>query len=124
MEKLILKDLLNRAEEKLRKENYKEETIQDYKYVWNKFYNMCELFNITYFDLDLAMKFLAKYYNIDLKNGKGRTYTRRMRSIYVLFFNSFNSHKIYSSCFKLNIIISFLRPFPFLDFICASINFS
>ena len=84
MEKIMLKDLLNRAEEILRKENYKEETIQDYKYVWNKFYNMCELFNINYFDLNLAMKFLEKYYHIDLKNGKGRTYTRRMRSIYVL----------------------------------------
>lgn len=84
MEKLMLKDLLNRAEDELRKENYKEETIQDYKFVWNKFYNMCELFNITYFDLNLAMNFLEKYYHIDLKNGKGRTYTRRMRSMYVL----------------------------------------
>ena len=84
MEKLKLKDLLNQAEEKLRIEKYTEETIQDYKYVWNKFYNMCELFNIKYFDLNLAMSFLEKYYHIDLKNGKGRTYTRRMRSIYVL----------------------------------------
>lgn len=84
MEKLILKDLLNRAEDKLREENYKEETIQDYKSEWNKFYNMCELFNINYFDLNLAMNFLEKYYHIDLKNGKGRTYTRRMRSMYVL----------------------------------------
>lgn len=84
MDKLSLKDLLNRAEDKLREENYSEETIQDYKYVWNKFYNMCELFNINYFDLDLAMKFLEKYYHIDLENGKGRTYTRRIRCMYVL----------------------------------------
>ena len=84
MEKLMLKDLLNQAEEKLRKEKYTEETIKDYKYVWNKFYNMCELFNVNYFDLNLAMNFLEKYYHIDLKNGKGRTYTKRMRSMYVL----------------------------------------
>lgn len=84
MEKLMLKDLLSRAEDKLRKEHYAEETIQDYKYVWNKFYNMCELFNINYFDLNLSMNFLEKYYHVDLKNGKGRTYTRRMRSMYVL----------------------------------------
>ena len=38
MEKITLKDLLNRAEDELRKENYREETIQDYKYVWDKFY--------------------------------------------------------------------------------------
>ena len=84
MEKLMLKDLLSQAEEKLRKEKYTEETIKDYKYVWNKFYNMCELFNVNYFDLNLAMNFLEKYYHIDLKNGKGRTYTKRMRSMYVL----------------------------------------
>lgn len=84
MGKIMLKDLLNQAEEKLRKEKYTEETIKDYKYVWNKFYNMCELFNVNYFDLNLAMNFLEKYYHIDLKNGKGRTYTKRMRSMYVL----------------------------------------
>ena len=84
MEKLMLKDLLSQAEEKLRKEKYTEETIKDYKYVWNKFYNMCELFNVNYFDLNLAMNFLEKYYHIDLKNGKGRTCTKRMRSMYVL----------------------------------------
>lgn len=84
MEKITLKDLLNRAEDELRKENYREETIQDYKYVWDKFYNMCELFEINYFDLNLAMNFLEKYYHIDLENGKGRSYTRRMRSIYIL----------------------------------------
>ena len=84
MEKLMLKDLLSQAEEKLRKEKYTEETIKDYKYVWNKFYNMCELFNMNYFDLNLAMNFLEKYYHVDLKNGKGRTYTKRMRSMYVL----------------------------------------
>ena len=84
MENLMLKDLLIHAEDKLRKEHYAEETIQDYKYVWNKFYNMCELFNVTYFDLNLAKKFLEKYYHINLENGKGRAYTRRMRSIYVL----------------------------------------
>ena len=33
MEKLMLKDLLSQAEEKLRKEKYTEETIKDYKYV-------------------------------------------------------------------------------------------
>ena len=84
MEKIMLKDLLNRAEDELRREKYKEETIQDYKYVWSKFYNMCELFNVNYFDFNLAKSFLEKYYHIDLKNGKGRAYTRRMRSIYVL----------------------------------------
>ena len=41
--KLMLKDLLSQAEEKLRKEKYTEETIKDYKYVWNKFYNMDRL---------------------------------------------------------------------------------
>ena len=30
MEKLMLKDLLNQAEERLRKEKYTEETIKDY----------------------------------------------------------------------------------------------
>ena len=64
MEKLMLKDLLSQAEEKLRKEKYTEETIKDYKYVWNKFYNMCELFNVNYFDLNLAMNFLEKYYEL------------------------------------------------------------
>ena len=29
-------------------------------------------------------KFLEKYYYIDIKKGKGKMYTRRMRSIYVL----------------------------------------
>ena len=84
MERLNLKDLLNRAEKILREKKYSESTIQDYKYVWKKFYNICELCNIKYFDLELAKKFLKIYYNIDLKNGKGRLYTRRMRSIYVL----------------------------------------
>ena len=84
MERLNLKDLLNRAEKILREKKYSESTIQDYKYVWKKFYNICELYNIKYFDLELAKKFLKIYYNIDLKNGKGRLYTRRMRSIYVL----------------------------------------
>ena len=79
-----MKDLLNRAEKILREKKYSESTIQDYKYVWKKFYNICELCNIKYFDLELAKKFLKIYYNIDLKNGKGRLYTRRMRSIYVL----------------------------------------
>ena len=84
MERLNLKDLLNRAEKNLREKKYSESTIQDYKYVWKKFYNICELCNIKYFDLEMAKKFLKIYYNIDLKNGKGRLYTRRMRSIYVL----------------------------------------
>ena len=84
MERLKLKDLLNLAEAILREKNYSEDTIQDYKYVWNKFYDICELCNIKYFDLDLAKRFLEKYYHIDLKSGKGRSYTRRMRSIYVL----------------------------------------
>ena len=37
MERLKLKDLLNLAEAILREKNYSEDTIQDYKYVWNNF---------------------------------------------------------------------------------------
>ena len=84
MERLNLRELLNRAETILREKKYSESTIQDYKYVWEKFYDICKLCNIKYFDLELAKKFLKRYYNIDLNKGKGRLYTRRMRSIYVL----------------------------------------
>ena len=91
MKRLNLKDLLNRAETILKEKKYSESTIQDYKYVWKKFYDICELCNIKYFDLELAKKFLEKYYHIDTKNGKGRMYTRRMRSIYVL--DSINRNK-------------------------------
>ena len=84
MKRLKLKELLNRAEEILKEEKYSKETIMDYKYVWNKFYNICELCGIEYFDLELAKRFLEKYYHVDIKNGKGRAYTRRMRSIYLL----------------------------------------
>ena len=84
MERLKLKDLLNRAEAILREKNYSEDTIKDYKYVWNRFYDICELCDIEYFNLELAMKFLEKYYHVDTKNGKGKLYTRRMRSIYIL----------------------------------------
>ena len=84
MERLKLKYLLIRAEAILRDKKYSEDTIQDYKYVWNRFYNICELCDIEYFNLELAMKFLEKYYHVDTKNGKGKLYTRRMRSIYIL----------------------------------------
>ena len=61
MERLKLKYLLIRAEAILRDKKYSEDTIQDYKYVWNRFYNICELCDIEYFNLELAMKFLEKY---------------------------------------------------------------
>ena len=40
MKRLNLKDLLNRAETILREKKYNESTIQDYKYVWKKFYDI------------------------------------------------------------------------------------
>ena len=43
MKRLKLKELLNRAEEILKEEKYSKETIMDYKYVWNKFYNICKI---------------------------------------------------------------------------------
>lgn len=91
MERLKLMDLLNHSEKILIEKQYSEKTINDYKYVWNKFYDFCEVAGIEYFDLDIAKKFLEKYYHIDLKNGKGRLYTRRMRSI--LFLNSVDENK-------------------------------
>ena len=84
MERLKLKYLLIRAEAILRDKKYSEDTIQDYKYVWNRFYDICKLCDIEYFNLELAMKFLEKYYHIDTKNGRERQYTKRMRSIYIL----------------------------------------
>ena len=51
MEKLKLKDLIDSAINKLQEEKYSKDTIDDYRFVWNKFYNMCELFNVNYFDV-------------------------------------------------------------------------
>lgn len=89
MEKLKLKELIAVAIKKLQDEKYANDTIEDHKYVWNKFYNMCELFNIKFFDYDTSLRFLEKYYHIDIKNGKGRNYCRRMRSMNIL--NSINN---------------------------------
>ena len=86
-----LKELIAVAIEKLQDEKYANDTIDDYKYVWNKFYNMCELFNIEYFDYNVALKFLEKYYHINIKNGKGRNYCRRMRCMNIL--NSINNNE-------------------------------
>lgn len=84
MEKLKLKDLIDSAINKLQEEKYSKDTIDDYRFVWNKFYNMCELFNVEYFDYTLALNFLEKYYHLDIKNVKGRNYFRRMRAMNIL----------------------------------------
>lgn len=60
IEKLKLKKIIQRAEEILSEDKYKKDTINDYKFVWKKFYDMCELFNVEYFDFDLAINFLKK----------------------------------------------------------------
>ena len=84
MDRLKLKELINTAINKLQDDKYRNDTIEDYKFTWKKFYEMCELFNVEYFDYNIAMKFLEKYYHIDIKNGKGRTHTRRMRAMHIL----------------------------------------
>lgn len=89
--KLSLNELIDTAINKLQDNMYSNDTIDDYKFVWNKFYNMCELFNVKYFDYELSLKFLEKYYHIDVKNGKGRNWARRMRAMYVL--NSINKNE-------------------------------
>lgn len=98
IEKLKLKNIIQRAEEILSEDKYKKDTINDYKFVWKKFYDMCELFNVEYFDFDLAINFLKKYYHIDTQNKKGRNYARRMRSIYIL------------DCIDKNIPIGIYKP--------------
>ena len=84
VDRLKLKELINTAINKLQDDKYRNDTIEDYKFTWKKFYEMCELFNVEYFDYNIAMKFLEKYYHIDIKNGKGRTHTRRMRAMHIL----------------------------------------
>lgn len=84
MERLKLKELIDIAIQRLQDEKYSKDTIDDYKFVWNKFYNMCELFNIEYFDYNTSLNFLEKYYHIDIKNGKGKNYCRRMRCMNIL----------------------------------------
>ena len=84
MERLKLKDLIDTAINKLQDEKYSKDTVDDYKFVWNKFYNMCELFKVEYFDYNIAIKFLEKYYHVDIKTRKGRNYCRRMRCMNVL----------------------------------------
>ena len=84
MERLKLKDLINSAINKLQEEKYRKDTIDDYVFVWNKFFDMCNLFKVEYFDYTLALNFLEKYYHIDIKNGKGRNYYRRMRAMHIL----------------------------------------
>lgn len=84
IERLKLKELIAIAIKKLQDEKYKQDTVDDYNYVWKRFYDMCELFNIEYFDYQTSLKFLEKYYHIDTKNGSGRNYSRRMRAMYIL----------------------------------------
>lgn len=91
MERLKLKELIDIAIQRLQGEKYSKDTIDDYKFVWNKFYNMCELFNIEYFDYNISLNFLEKYYHIDIKNGKGKNNCRRMRCMNIL--NSIDKNK-------------------------------
>lgn len=84
IERLKLKELIAIAIKKLQDEKYRQDTVDDYNYVWKRFYDMCEVFNIEYFDYQTSLKFLEKYYHIDTKNGSGRNYSRRMRAMYIL----------------------------------------
>ena len=63
IERLKLKELIAIAIKKLQNEKYRQDTVDDYNYVWKRFYDMCELFNIEYFDYQTSLKFLEKYYH-------------------------------------------------------------